>query len=68
MSNEISEVSLIKMIEMGDKKNLGYIDFNSYMRLMQEIGLIKKETKLNLDNSDMEMMAFSAAAQLKENW
>jgi len=68
MGNEISEISLLKMIEMGDPKNMGYVNFNNFMRLMQDIGLIRSTHELDLENSDMENMAFKAADNLKANW
>jgi len=46
MYDEVSEVSLIKMIEMGDPKKLGFVNYNNYMRIMQDIGLIPKDDVL----------------------
>ena len=53
---------------MGDPKNKGYVNFNNFMRLMQDIGLIRSTHELDLENSDMENMAFKAADNLKANW
>ena len=43
MSEEICEESIQQMIALGDVDNRGYVDLDGFMKLMHQIGLIKKE-------------------------
>lgn len=47
MVDQITEDSLERMIEVGDRKNRGYVDQDDFMYLMKEIGLLPDPEKEN---------------------
>lgn len=40
MNDQINEINLQKMIEVGDRKKRGYVDIEDFLFLMKELGLI----------------------------
>ena len=40
MGDDVNEENVLQMIEMGENGNLGYVDLDSFMKIMYEIGLI----------------------------
>ena len=40
MVDQMNEINLHKMIEVGDRKKRGYVDLEDFMWLMKELGLM----------------------------
>ena len=49
MNHEMTNDNVQKMLEVGDRKNKGYVDIKDFMWLMEEIGLIKHEKETDHD-------------------
>ena len=61
MYDAVNEENLSHMIELGDRKNRGYVDIEDFMWLMHQVGLTKQES----NETDMDKAYRQAIANNK---
>lgn len=54
MMEQVNEINIAKMIEIGDKKKNGYVDQEDFMILMKELGLIPEKEEGEGCENDLE--------------
>jgi len=62
MLDEVDEHNLLKMVEVGDRRNRGYVDQEDFMLLMRELGLLPK---VECNENDLEKAYRDAKEQRK---
>lgn len=50
LADSVNEINLLKMIQVGDTKNKGYVDQKDFLALMKKLGLMPEpEKKIDTD-------------------